>query len=222
MHARTLTLTAVFLCCAGLLELRATATTLPARELLIGLPMSVGDWHGRVGSPLDKRVLDILGADDYTTRIYADRLGRQVGLYIGYHAMQRQGDSIHSPMNCLPGAGWQPMLTERLSLNAPPSVPPGSAAAPTVTVNQVLIQKGEDRQLVLYWYQGHGRIVASEYAAKVWLFADAMRTGRTDAGLVRIVARIDPRSSRGELDAQNSAISLAQALMPLLPRYLPE
>jgi EpsI family protein len=221
MQARILTLAAVFLCCAGLLELRATASTLPERESLAGLPLSLGDWHGHAGSPLDKKVLDILGADDYTTRIYADGLGHQLGLYIGYHATQRQGDSIHSPMNCLPGAGWQPMRTERLSLDGSPSASAGSAPAAAVTVNKVVIQKGEDRQLVLYWYQSHGRIVASEYAAKAWLFVDAMRSGRTDAALVRIVARIDPRSSHGELDAQDSAISFAQALLPLLPRYLP-
>jgi EpsI family protein len=222
MQARILTLAAVFLCCGGLLELRATASTLPARESLIGLPLSLGDWHGRAGSPLDKKVLDILGADDHTTRIYADRRGRQLGLYIGYHATQRQGDSIHSPMNCLPGAGWQPMRTERLPLAGSPGPSAGSAPAAAVTVNKVLIQKGEDRQLVLYWYQSHGRTVASEYAAKAWLFVDAMRSGRTDAGLVRIVAGIDPRSSHGELDAQDSAISFAQALLPLLPRYLPQ
>ena len=221
MQTRALSLTVVFLACAGLLELRATATTLPARESLIGLPLTVGDWHGRVGSPLEKKVLDILGADDYTTRIYADPLGHQAGLYIGYHATQRQGDSIHSPMNCLPGAGWQPVLTERLSVDAA-STSAGAAPAPGVTVNKVIVQKGADRQLVLYWYQSHGRIVASEYLAKAWLFVDAMRTGRTDAGLVRIVVPINPQPSRGELDAQNAAVSLAQSLMPVLPRYLPQ
>jgi EpsI family protein len=222
MQARTLTLTVLFLCCAGLLELRAVATVLPARESLIGLPLVIGEWRGRVGPTLDKKVLDILGADDYTTRVYTDRQGRQAGLYVGYHATQRQGDSIHSPMNCLPGAGWQPVLTERLPLNTTSNGLPVAGGATTVTVNKVIIQKGEDRQLVLYWYQSHGRIVASEYAAKGWLFLDAMRTGRTDAGLVRIVVPIDPQSSRGELDAQAFAASFAQALMPLLPRHLPQ
>ena len=203
MQVRALTLTVVFLCCAGLLELRAGAATLPARDSLIGLPLTVGEWHGRVGPPLDKKVLDILGADDYTTRIYSDRLGHQAGLYVGYHATQRQGDSIHSPMNCLPGAGWQPVLTERLPLNATSNASPGHGEGATVTVNKVLIQKGEDRQLVLYWYQSHGRVVASEYAAKAWLFVDAMRTGRTDAGLVRIVVPIDPQSS-GESSTRRS------------------
>jgi EpsI family protein len=222
MQARTLTLTAVFLCVGGLLQLRAVTTVLPERESLAALPLTIGEWQGRVAPALDQKVLDVLGADDYLIRTYSHPLGNRAGLYIGYHATQRQGDSIHSPMNCLPGAGWQPMLTERLSLNPSAS---GSAAledASAVTVNKVIIQKGEDRQLVLYWYQGHGRVVASEYAAKAWLFMDAMRTGRTDAGLVRIVVPINPQSSRGEVDAQGSAVSFAQALMPLLPRHLPQ
>jgi EpsI family protein len=167
-------------------------------------------------------VLAILGADDYTIRIYTDRLGHQAALYIGYHASQRQGDSIHSPMNCLPGAGWQPMGSERLPLTTVLRDSPESRQATTVTVNKVLIQKGEDRQLALYWYQSHGRIVASEYVAKALLFVDAVRTGRTDAGLVRIVVPIDPQSSRGELEAQNTATSFAAVLMPLLPRHLPQ
>src|SRR5262245_53698953 len=222
MQTRALVLTVLFASCAGFLELRAGADTIPARLPLIGLPYAIGDWQGRPGPALDRRVLALLGADDYTTRIYSDRLGHRAGLYIGYHATQRQGDSIHSPMNCLPGAGWQPMLTERLALDAAVTSPPDPARSTPTVVNKVLIQKGEDRQLVLYWYQSHGRIVAGEYAAKVLLFVDAMRTGRTDAALVRITVPIDPQSSRGALDAEHSAVSFAGALMPLLPRHLPQ
>jgi EpsI family protein len=222
MHVRALVLTVLFLCCAALLELRAGAISLPGREPLIGLPLAIGEWHGRVGPPLDSRVLAVLGADDYTIRVYTDRLGHQAALYVGYHASQRQGDSIHSPMNCLPGAGWQPMHSQRVPLTTTLNNSPESGHATMVTVNKVIIQKGEDRQLVLYWYQSHGRIVASEYVAKALLFVDAVRTGRTDAGLVRIVAPIDPQSSRGELEAQNTATSFAAALMPLLARHLPQ
>src|SRR4029453_4995876 len=118
MQTRALVLTVLFLGCAGFLELRAGAATIPPREPLFGLPYTIGDWKGRPGPALDSRVLALLGADDYTTRLYTERLGGRAGLYIGYHAAQRQGDSIHSPMNCLPGAGWQPILAERLALSA--------------------------------------------------------------------------------------------------------
>lgn len=222
MQTRALVLTVLFLGCAGFLELRAGASTIPAREPLIGLPYTIGDWQGRPGPAMDSRVLATLGADDYTTRIYNDRLGRRAGLYIGYHSTQRQGDSIHSPMNCLPGAGWQPILTERVTVNAPVPSPPNARLATHVAVNKVLIQKGEYRQLVLYWYQSHGRVVAGEYAAKALLFIDAMRTGRTDAALVRVIVPVDLQSSRGALDAEHSAVSFAEALMPLLPRHLPQ
>jgi EpsI family protein len=217
MHIRALTLTVLFVCCAGFLELRARSVPLPPREPLLGLPLAIGGWHGRSAPALDNRVLAVLGADDYTSRIYTDDGGRQAGLYIGYHASQRQGDSIHSPMNCLPGAGWLPVRTDRVALFASAD----RAAAPnTPTINNVLIRKGEDRQLVLYWYQSHGRIIASEYTAKALLFVDAMRTGRTDAALVRIVMPIGSSPS-GEREAQIAALNFAQSLVPLLPRYLP-
>ena len=215
-------LTVFFLGCAGFLELRAGAPTIPTRAPLIGLPYTIGDWQGRPGPALDNRVLAVLGADDYTSRLYADRIGRRAGLYVGYHATQRQGDSIHSPMNCLPGAGWQPALRERLALNNAVTTPSSSVSTTPVTVNKVLIQKGEYRQLVLYWYQSHGRIIADEYAAKALLFVDAIRTGRTDAALVRITVPLDPQSSRGTVDAEKSAIAFAEALLPLLPRHLPQ
>lgn len=222
MQTRALVLTVLFLGCASFLQLRAGATTIPARQPLIGLPYAIGDWRGRPGPALDSRVLAVLGADDYTTRIYSDRLGHRAALYVGYHATQRQGDSIHSPMNCLPGAGWQPILTDRLTLDAPMANPPDAGRAALVTVNKVVVEKGEYRQLVLYWYQSHGRVVAGEYAAKAMLFVDAIRTGRTDAALVRITVPIDAQSSRGTLDAEDSAKSFAEALMPFLPRHLPE
>ena len=78
-----------------------------ARSSFSEFPMRVGEWRGRQEPPLDDTILRILGVDDYLTRTYfANRAG--VGLYVGYWASQRQGDTIHSPLNCLPGAGWEP------------------------------------------------------------------------------------------------------------------
>ena len=112
-----------------------------------------------------------------------------VGIYIGYYASQRQGDTIHSPQNCLPGAGWHPVETGVGNLQAD---------GRTVTVNEFVIQKGLDRQVVFYWYQGRGRVVANEYANKAFLMLDAARLHRTNGGLVRLIAPIglDGRGAR--------------------------
>src|SRR5204862_3566459 len=112
-------------------------------------------------------------------------------------------------MNCLPGSGWQPVRSDRIEIAANGSV---------VRANRSLIQKGVDRQLVLYWYRSHGRSIASEYSAKVFLVLDSIRTGRSDAALVRIIAPI----ARDEVAAERSALDFARAVQPILGRYLPE
>src|SRR6185436_8903928 len=151
-----------------------------AREPLATLPLSIGSWRGQEAAPLADDVLAQLGVDDYVHREYV-RNGSPVGVYIGYYASQRQGDTIHSPQNCLPGAGWRPVESAVANL--------GTAEAP-LPVNQFVIQKGLDRQVVFYWYQGRGRIVANEYRNKALLMIDAARLHRTNGGLVRLIAPI--------------------------------
>ena len=120
--------------------------------------------------------MQAIGADDYTNREYFGG-DRPVELYIGYYKDQRSGDAIHSPKNCLPGAGWEPVRSTQLQI--------GSADKP-VLVNEYIVEKGKSRDLVLYWYQTHGRIVASEYWAKFWLVADGVRHRSTDGAMIRI------------------------------------
>jgi EpsI family protein len=209
MARRSTALTFVFLMCWAVLMGASRTAPTPAREPLSAFPFELDGWHGSAGAPLDRRSLEILGADDYVTRIYRDNVGGTLSLYVGYHATQKHGDSIHSPMSCLPGAGWIPIRADRVQL--------GEAQSPTV--NRVVIQKADERQLVLYWYQGRGRIIADEYVSKGYLFLDALRSGRTDAALVRVITPMDP--VRGEADAERRAASFAVKILPLLPRHLP-
>jgi EpsI family protein len=135
-----------------------------------------------------------------------------VSLYIGYYGSQRQGDTIHSPQNCLPGAGWQPVEGGRVPLDVD---------GRRVTVNRYVIQKGLDRQVVLYWYQGRGRVVANEYANKLWLMLDAARLHRSDGALVRVVAPV-LRSPGGSLAAaDDAAAAFTRTIFPRLPAHLP-
>ena len=129
---------------------------------------------------------------------------------------QRQGDAVHSPLNCLPGAGWQPV--SKAALPVPVQLRGGTT---TIEVNRYVIEKGIDRQLVLYWYQSHGRVIASEYTGKFMLVADAIRLNRTDTALVRVVVPIPKDGPSPEAQAEETARSFVQAIVPVLDPYIP-
>ena len=176
-------------------------------------PMNIGSWRAVVDPPLDEAVLKVLGADDYLSRVYYRPDGAAVGLFMGFYASQRQGDTIHSPLNCLPGAGWEPVSQGRLV------IPAVGGAGPDIEVNRYIVQKGLDRQMVLYWYQSHGRVVASEYESRFFLIADAMRMNRTDGSMVRVIAPISTDADGAEAEAL--ATTFVHALFPLLTGYIP-
>ena len=134
-----------------------------ARESFDTFPMTIGPWQAVVDPPMDEDILRVLGVDDYLSRAYYQPTGAAVGLYVGFYASQRQGDTIHSPMNCLPGAGWEPVSVGQLE------IPNVDGTGRNIVVNRYVIQKGLDRQLVLYWYQNQGRVVASEYWSKAYV-----------------------------------------------------
>jgi EpsI family protein len=129
-------------------------------------------------------------------------------LYVGYYASQRQGDTIHSPQNCLPGAGWRPVEAGRAEI---------PVNGRTLDVNRYVIQKGLDRQVVLYWYQGRGRVVANEYANKALLMLDAARLNRTSGGLVRVMTPVRTTTEA----ATTELTTFVAALFPRLERHLP-
>jgi EpsI family protein len=181
---------------------------LPPRIPLGAAPVSIGEWQAHEAAPLADDVVAQLGVDDYMNRQYVATDRAPVSVYVGYYASQRQGDTIHSPQNCLPGAGWQPVFSDRVPIDA------GGRRFP---VNRFVIQKGLDRQAVFYWYQGRGRIVANEFANKGWLMLDAARLRRTDGGLVRLMTPVATTP-----DAAFAALtSFSAALLPHLSSHLP-
>jgi EpsI family protein len=183
------------------------------RQALASLPRALGDWPAAVDVPLGNDALAVLGVDDYVSRTYLSTTSAPaVNLYVGYYDSQRQGDTIHSPQNCLPGAGWQAIEGGRVRLEL---------GDRTEIVNRYVIQKGLDRQVVLYWYQGRGRVVANEYANKFWLMVDAARLHRSNGALVRVIASAG-RSTGGSLAAADTAAtSFTRTLFPHLAAYLP-
>ncbi len=181
-------------------------------------PLTLADrWSGKELG-MDKSVLEVLNLTDYMMRVYvpfsanASRppAGMPVYLYVGYYQSQRTGATYHSPKNCLPGAGWQFVQAEQTSVPVP--------GGKSVTVNQVLIEKGLDKQVILYWYQDRGRVVANEYWAKAYLIWDAMTKHRTDGALVRISLPV----TKSTEEAYQEGFAFMRDVWPSLQEYLPD
>jgi EpsI family protein len=219
MLTRSLLLSACFALTSGYLTWANGAEHSPARGSLTALPGEIGAWSGRPAPKFSEDVLATLGVDDYVNRFYMAQ-DRVAHLYIGYYASQRQGSSIHSPLNCLPGAGWLPVSHRHLDISVASSNAP-VAARRTIRVNRYIIEKGLDRQLVLYWYQSHGRVVSSEYWSKWYLVLDSIRLHRTDAALVRIIVPYPESDPAAEAAAERTAADFVKGLFPLLDPYLP-
>jgi EpsI family protein len=171
-------------------------------------PFQLGSWTG-VNTPIPPRILVAAGLDEYVSRVYRDPRGGAVTLFISYYRSQRTGETIHSPKNCLPGAGWQPLSSRRLVVTMPGRAP--------IVMNEYVVARDIDRQLVLYWYQERGRDIASEYAAKFWLSYDALTRDRTDGGLVRVTTELAPNRAQ----AERRAIQFVRRMDPQLARFIP-
>ena len=139
----------------------------------------VGPWQLQEEGVIDQDTRDVLKADDLLNRVYADPSSNQAAnLFIAAFRSQRNGKAPHSPKNCLPGNGWTPLNEREIRIDV-------GAAAP-IPVNEYVVQHGEARSVVLYWYQSRDRAVANEYKAKFWVIADAIRYNRTDTALIRV------------------------------------
>lgn len=180
----------------------------PLARPLETFPLQLAVWQGEEGPSVEPEVARVLGADDYLNRTYADPSGAAVALWVAFYGSQRQGDAIHSPLNCLPGTGWTPVAHSRPILQA---------GTDRFAVNRYVVEKRGERQLVTYWFQGRGRMVASEYANKAYLLVDAVRLRRTDGALVRVVAPI----GRDERAADAATVHFIAAVQPALANWLP-
>jgi EpsI family protein len=195
---------------AGFLRERSHGERLPQRQPLSSFPVSVGVWQGR-DLGIDPSALEILGPGEFLSRAYFQPGQPYIDFLVAYFPSQRTGNSIHSPKNCLPGAGWSPAEAGHMTLAAPGRAP--------VVVNSYVISKGMNREVVLYWYQAHDRIIASEYKAKFYLVADAIRMNRTDGALVRVITPLDRGETVGS--GQRRATVFAEQILPMLSAYIP-
>jgi EpsI family protein len=197
---------------ALVLQAHSRSEFFPPRASLSSLPQQIDGWTG-TDSVLDQETLVILGPGEFLMRDYEDASQPQpwINLWIAYFPTQKAGDTIHSPNHCLPGAGWVPTSREVVQITRPD----GSS----FPANRYVVSKGGDRQLVLYWFQAHGREVASEYWAKYYLVSDSVRMNRSDGGLVRLMTLMLDGESREA--AQARLMKLGSQFIPLLDSYIP-
>lgn len=186
----------------------------PARESFDSFPLFHNGWIGHESS-IETEILDTLQLTDYIKADYVlNRGGLPVNFYVAYYSSQRKGTAIHSPRSCIPGGGWlisdsaQHELTQLVHVNGQP-----------LTVNRVVIRKGEVAQLVYYWFDGRGRNVTNEYVAKWYIFWDSMTRSRTDGALVRVVTPVLDRSQMAEADQRLQAF--LRDFYPQLQGYIP-
>jgi EpsI family protein len=192
-RARSWLMIGVLALAAGGLHRLSHGEAIPLSKALSTFPLQLQNWQG-VDLPLEPRIVQALGVNDYLDRAYQSPNNSPVFLYVGYYKSQRTGVSIHSPKNCLPGAGWEPVTAGHVAL----PLPNGKRAI----VNEYVVENGLRRQLVLYWYQSHGRVIASEYRGKAYMVLDSLRLHRTDAALVRVsspIAKQDEQASYSEV-----------------------
>ena len=181
------------------------------RRALAEFPAEFGGWR-QAGRDLrfDAETEAVLRADDYVSRDYATADGRLASLYVGYYRTQRVGATYHSPLNCLPGTGWE--LTEPATVTVKPA-----DGSPAFDANQYVIKYGGRSQLLVYWYQGRGRAVASEYVDKVYTVLDSMRLRRSDGAMVRVLVPVTGSEQAAVGVASEFAAQIAPHLSPYVP-----
>ncbi len=180
---------------------------------LAEMPEILDKWVKTQDGVMEKEVLDILKADDTLNRSYANhQLGFSANLFVAAFRSQRYGAAPHSPKNCLPGSGWTPLVNDRLNVSLPGRSEP-------INVNRYIIQRGDSKSLVLYWYQSRDRVIASEYSAKLYTMLDAVKDNRTDTALVRVVVGLDANTP--DEKALEAAENFVRAFYAPLRTYLP-
>jgi EpsI family protein len=174
---------------------------------LAQVPVDLNGWRSVRDYPMEPEIQEVLQADDTLSRLYV-KGNQPLTLFVAAFKSQRTGRAPHSPKNCLPGSGWLPLSQGEISVDVGRQIP----------VNRYVISHGEERQLVLYWYQSRDRVVANEFKAKFWVMYDALRLNRTDTALVRVIV---PIQEKNEAAAEQVGIEFVKTLFDPLRQYLP-
>jgi exosortase D (VPLPA-CTERM-specific) len=193
-------------------QLQGREEITPSRQTFLDFPMEIAGWRG---TPLamEKQYVDTLRFDDYLLADFQGPTSGPVNLYVAYYQSQKKGQSAHSPKTCLPGGGW-----EMTSLTETSVTEQGTGRA--FPANRVVIQKGDTRQVVLYWFKQRDRLVTDEYLVKALLFWDSLTKRRSDGALIRLAAPVLP--GEDEAVADRRLQQFAALVQPTMSAYVPD
>ncbi len=183
----------------------------PILKSLDELPQNVGEWTLADRIYLKDEVVDMLGVDEYAEAVYTSPGKTAIDVYISYFNVLREGKQFHSPKNCLIGSGSYLEGSEVIHIAL-------DDAGNYVPVSFMVLQKGDTRQLILYWFHCRGRVMSSEYKERVYRVLDAIFKKRTDGAFIRIIAHDDDRDIQ---DTRDMLIKFAHEVIPLMDLYIP-
>ena len=211
LNTRVAIISVVFVAAAIFLNFFDKGTSVPIKRQLEAFPRQIGKWSFANSISLPQKVEKMLGVDDYLEYDYVSPAGQVVNLYVSYFSSM-EGKGFHSPRNCMPGAGWDVASLEPLALEIHHS------QSMPIEINNMILQKGADRQVVLYWYQCRGRFIRSEYWEKIYQVLDSIFKRRTDGSIIRIMAPVEDANI--EHTTQYLA-DFTKQVIPILDEFLP-
>lgn len=210
-YQRTLIVSAIMILTALTLGSISQVEDVPIKKPLSQFPMQIGEWKG-IESRFDERIYKILGVDDSILADYRSQDGHQVSLYVGFYQNQREGNVIHSPKHCMPGAGWNITRTSIKEVTLAETNPE------KLKVVKLQMEKDGQKIVAFYWFQSRGRFIYSEYLQKVFLVYDSMLKNRTDGSFVRLIAPVTDDNKEATLNDLKEFVGL---LIPILNEHLP-
>jgi EpsI family protein len=191
----------------GCIHLPSRAS-IPSAKSLAYFPTLCRDWRMTSQERFDDDILSVLKPTDYLSRSYENGIGTRIGLYVGYHDGGKNSGDIHSPKNCLPGSGWHQLSSQQVGIGVPRG---------TISLTKAVYQKGENRELFLYWFQVRDKSFSDEYSLKLAEISNAVMHGRKDASFIRVSVPFEDN----ELEAEAAGIRFIQDVYPLIQEYLP-
>jgi EpsI family protein len=187
------------------------AEYLPSPPPLSDFPSSIGGWEALVDIPLEPQVLEMLTPDDVLNRDYASKQAEALSLFVAYYRTQHKAGEAHDPKVCLPGSGWNPVISKTIQI-------PVADSNTSFPANYYVIEKDSRKAVVIYWYQSYNRVVAQEQLLKLNRVVETLKTHRTDMALVRIVVQTEDSDLSSATDR---ATRFAQSIFPLMQRQFP-
>jgi EpsI family protein len=199
---KNITVVVIFIISTVLIYYLKQSENIQPKKPFSSFPIQIGEWNGEI-SYFDNKVYEVLGVDDSILSNYKNSKGDNVQLYVGFHQSQKEGDLIHSPQNCMPGSGWNITNVELEDVKIPTE-----KTGKIITI-KLTLEKGNMKQLVLYWFQSRGRIISSEYLQKIYLVIDSIFKHRTDGSFVRLISPIINNNEEASLKTLKEFTKLA-------------